>query len=320
MPRATFPGALDPTWFEAVPCYECGSGESSELLIAQDDLTGLPGNFRFVRCRRCGLAYQDPRLSIERVKAYYDDRYISHRRREDWGLLTPLYRRAMEAHDRRKEAIALRHGRIGPGSEVLDVGCGAGTFLTRLRERHGVRAAAVDFKDMTFREDVRAIEFHLGLFYEQDLGRDRFDLVTMWHFLEHDYDPIRSLRHARDALRPDGRLVIEVPRLDSLTARLFGDRWPGLQAPQHTVLLDRAHLMSFLSIAGLEVVEYLPWGAFPPWFYVFAGVAFRLLKGKGLDVERAMLPYFAAQLAFLPVLLLERRLNLAMQTVIARRA
>ncbi len=319
MPRRPFPGGLDPTWFEGVPCYECGADDSAPFRLAEDDLTGLPGTFRFVRCGRCGLAYQNPRLVLERVKAYYDDRYISHRRREDWGVLTPLYRRAMDGHDRRKEGIVLRHVRLAPGSEVLDVGCGAGTFLTRLRERHGVRAAAVDFKDMTFREDVRAIEFHLGLFYEQALGRDRFDLITMWHFLEHDYDPLRSLRHAREALAPDGRLVIEVPRLDSLTARIFGDRWPGLQAPQHTVLLDREHLLRFLSRAGLEVVEWLPYGAFPPWFYVFAGIAFHALKGRGLDVGRLMLPYFVGQLAFLPVLLFERRLDLAMQTVVARR-
>ena len=62
----------------------------------------------------------------------------------------------------------------------------------------------------------------------------------MWHFLEHDYDPLRSLRDgAPRCCKPGGTLVIEVPRLDSATFRLFGDRWPGLQAPQHTVLYDR---------------------------------------------------------------------------------
>ena len=41
-------------------------------------------------------------------------------------------------------------------------------------------------------------------------------------------------------------MVIEVPRLDSTTFHLFGHRWPGLQAPQHTVLYDREHLLKFV--------------------------------------------------------------------------
>jgi len=61
----------------------------------------------------------------------------------------------------------------------------------------------------------------------------------MWHFLEHDYDPVRSLRKAGEALKRDGRLIVEVPRLDSRTFQMYGNRWPGLQAPQHTVLFDR---------------------------------------------------------------------------------
>jgi hypothetical protein len=111
-----------------------------------------------------------------------------------------------------------------------------------------------------------------------------------------------------------------VPRLDSRTFRWFGDRWPGLQAPQHTVLLDRAHLLHLVDRSELEVVDYLPYGAFPPYFYLFTGLAFQLLKGRGLNFDRAVYPYFAGQLLLLPMLLLERRLNLAMQTVVCRRA
>jgi len=142
----------------------------------------------------------------------------------------------------------------------------------------------------------------------------------MWHFLEHDYDPLRSLRTARRVLKPGGTLVIEVPRLDSRTFKWFGERWPGLQAPQHTVLLDRERLLALAGKAGLEIVEYLPYGAFPAYFYLFTGVAFRILKGRGLNLRKAILPYFLGQLVLWPLLTMERRLNLAMQTLICRRA
>jgi SAM-dependent methyltransferase len=141
----------------------------------------------------------------------------------------------------------------------------------------------------------------------------------MWHFLEHDYDPDRSLRQAREALKPDGRLVIEVPRFDSVTYRLYRERWPGLQAPQHTVLYSKETLLRQVTGAGFEVVDYLPYGAYPAFFYLFAGAAFKLLKGRGLDFGKIVVPYFLIQLLLTPVLLFERRMNLSMQTIVLRK-
>jgi 2-polyprenyl-3-methyl-5-hydroxy-6-metoxy-1,4-benzoquinol methylase len=305
---------------EPVRCYLCGSDASRPFVVAEDDLTGKPGRFPFVACAECGLVYQNPRIELAHIGAYYDEEYIAHRKRSSWGVLTPLYRRAMERHDRQKEAIVRRYVALRPGGELLDVGCGAGTFLRRLHDRHGMRATGVDFVDLSHRAEFAGVEFHHGLFYERDVGRDRFDLVTMWHFLEHDYDPPRTLETARRALRPEGRLVIEVPRLDSVSFRLYRERWPGLQAPQHTACYTRATLLRLVRAAGFEVVDYLPYGAFPAYFYLFAGLAFKLLRGRGLDLGTAIYPYFAGQLALTPLLLFERRLNLAMQTVICRRS
>jgi SAM-dependent methyltransferase len=305
---------------EAVPCYYCGETSSTDFVTAQDDLTGRPGNFYFQTCDACGLVYQNPRIDVEHIKGYYDDEYIAHRKKTNWGVLTWFYNYAMEKHDREKDSLVSDYVSLNADSEVMDVGCGAGTFLNRMRKRYGARVTGVDFKDLSYLPGFDQIEFRCGLFYEQAFAVDRFDLITMWHFLEHDYDPVRTLRHARSLLKPDGRLVIEVPRLDSLTFRLFQERWPGLQAPQHTVLYSKEMLLNFMKKVGFEIVEYLPYGAFPPYFYLFAGVAFKLLKGKGLNLSAAIYPYFLGQILMTPVLLFQRRMNLAMQTIVCRRS
>jgi SAM-dependent methyltransferase len=316
------PAALAPPApaLETVACYLCGNSDHHQFLTAEDDLTGRPGRFQFVTCQACGLAYQNPRLTLEEVAGYYDDSYIAHRKKRDWGVLTPLFDRAMAKHDAEKQRLVARYCPLTRSTAVLDVGCGSGSFLQRLRRERGVQATGLDFKDLSSSPFLEGVTFHHGLFYDFDFQPARFDVVTMWHFLEHDYDPLHSLRTARELLRPGGRLIIEVPRLDSRTFRWFGDRWPGLQAPQHTVLFDRRHLLAMLDAAGLDVVDYLPYGAFPAYFYLFTGTAFRLLGGRGLDLEKAIVPYFLGQLLLAPLLLFETRLNLAMQTVVCRRA
>ena len=225
----------------------------------------------------------------------------------------------MGKHDRDKVAIVAKYLPLDSRSVVLDVGCAVGTFLQLLKRETGCQAIGVDFKDLSQSPGLQGVEFHHGTFPEAAIDNGRCDLVTMWHFLEHDYDQHASLQKARDVMKDDGRLIIEVPRLDSVSARLYGDRWPGLQAPQHTVLFDKRTFLRMVEEAGFEVVEWLPWGAFPAYFYLFAGAAFSVLKGKGLNLDKVVAPYFLGQVLTTPILLFEKQLNLAMQTVVCRK-
>ena len=269
---------------------------------------------------RLSAAAADARGTSGRTTTTTTSRTSAGRR---WGLLAPLFAcgdgiaRPREAAHRPSVHVALDGSVVG-ARRRLRVRARSSSACAG---RDGAAVAGVDFVDLSARPEFDGVEFHHGVFYDQAVGRDRFDLITMWHFLEHDYDPRRSLAHARAALKPGGALIVEVPRLDSLSFRLFGDRWPGLQAPQHTALYDRERLSSrSVERAGFEVVEHLPYGAFPPYFYLFCGVAFRAAaRARPESAKRAIYAYFAGQLLLLPLLPLLNRLNFAMQTVVCRR-
>ena len=304
--------------FEKINCLTCDHTESNYFLSGQDDLTSKDGNFVYVKCPQCQLVYQNPRIVIDQIKDYYDSEYIAHRKKKDWGVLQPFYERAMNKHDNDKVALIERYVELNKHSNVLDVGCAVGTFLNALRKKYDCQIHGVDFKsDLNF-PDFDKINFKCGLFYEQDFANTKFDLITMWHFLEHCYEPKKSLLKARDILSDNGRLIIEVPRLDSLTFKVFKNKWPGVQAPQHTVLFDKNTFLNLAEDAGYEVVEYLPYGAFPAYFYIFAGSWFKFVKRK-FDLDKAIAPYFMGQLALTPLLLMQKKLNLAMQTAVLRK-
>lgn len=300
-------------------CPNCSGQSASFFIEAEDDLTGKPGRFRFVRCQDCDIVYQRPRIVLDDIGAYYDNEYIAHRKKADWGVFTPLYEWGMNGHDRRKVDLVGRYVALRKDVRVLDIGCAVGSFLQMVRKQYEASVTGVDFKNLSGHPLLEGVDFRHGTLPEIDFGDKQFDLVTMWHFLEHDYDPVGTLKRVKTLLAPGGRVVIEVPRLDSQTFRLYGDRWPGLQAPQHTVVFEKKTLRAMCEKSGLRVIDHLPWGAFPAYFYLFAGAAFHVLRGKGLDVGKAIGPYFAGQLLLSPVLLFEKQLDLAMQTIILER-
>lgn len=303
--------------FENIECYQCGSDDAKIFLIGEDDLTGKEGRFLYVKCSSCDLVYQKPRLPISEIKEFYDSEYIAHRKKKDWGFLTPLYENAMNKHDREKDKLVSKYVSINAETNVMDVGCAVGTFLLYLNKKYQCKIHGVDFKEDLNFPDFDKINFYEGLFYEQDIPEKSMDLVTMWHFFEHDYDPNQSLEMAKKILKTDGKLIIEVPRLDSVTFRLFKNRWPGVQAPQHTALYSKKNFIKMLEKHNLEIEAYLPYGAFPPYFYIFTGTYFKTF-GKGLNLDKIIFPYFLFQLILSPILLFQKRLNLSMQTVVCK--
>lgn len=304
--------------FENVKCYTCGADKSEKFLIGEDDLTGKEGEFLYVQCKNCELVYQNPRLPVEQIKEFYDSEYIAHRKKKDWGILTPLYEWAMQKHDRDKEKLVSQFVNLNSKTAVLDVGCAVGTFLLYLHGKYNCKISGVDFKEGLDYPGFEKINFYEGLFYESPIPESSQDLVTMWHFLEHCYDPNRSLEMAKKVLKDDGKLIIEVPRLDSTTFKLFKNKWPGVQAPQHTALYSKKTFLKLLENNGFVVEKYLPYGAFPPYFYIFTGAYFKTI-GKGLKLDKIIAPYFAGQFLLTPILLLQKHLNLSMQTVVCRK-
>ena len=96
--------------------------------------------------------------------------------------------------------------KLSAGQRVLDIGCGAGTFLLELIERDQVAGTGVDFKDLSHLPAIKQVDFRCGLLAEQALPARAYSLITMWHFLEHDYDPNATLARCRDLLADDGGL------------------------------------------------------------------------------------------------------------------
>ncbi len=195
------------------------------------------------RCPACGTAcLADP------VKAspalYSQGTYSAGPGRLDW-LVAPL--RRFLAFDRRRLL-----GPLPDSARILDVGAGRGRLAADLAARGSqvvaIEPAAGAAADARCRGvDVRAVALEEAVFPD-----GRFDRVVVWHALEHLEDPAAGLRRIRPWIAPSGGIVIAVPNLASLQARVGGDRWFHQDVPRHRMHLTPAGVRAMLERAATD--------------------------------------------------------------------
>ena len=118
-----------------------------------------------------------------------------------------------------------------------------------------------------------------GRFEDVDYPDSFFDVITMYHVLEHLYDPREALSKAYQLLRSEGLLVVAVPNFDSLQARLFRQRWYHLDAPRHLYHFTPRTLKMLLHKAGFKVLETRWFSIEHDWAGIAGGIHPKLITG-----------------------------------------
>jgi SAM-dependent methyltransferase len=141
-----------------------------------------------------------------------------------------------------------RLGLLGPpGGRLLDVGAGRGRFVA------SARAAGWDATGIE--PSPRASAPHVRPLALEDARFSGLDAVTLWHVLEHVADPAAALLRVHGWLRPGATILVGVPNLDSLQARIGGPRWFHLDVPRHRTHFTAAGIEAALRAAGFETLR-----------------------------------------------------------------
>jgi SAM-dependent methyltransferase len=233
--------------WEEPDCLLCGRRDWSPLVEAPDATPGGSGLwFAVVQCQHCGLCFTNPRPSRDTIGQFYPPVYRPHRTR------APRSRRwfgQRRAGQKERQILAWR----GPG-RLLDFGCGGGSFLAQMHRLDwhvtGLDISAAAIQRIRTELGLRAL---IGTLPHPELRPASFDLITMWHSLEHVHWPRDILLEAHRLLVPGGRLVVAVPNIDSLPFRWFGSAWYGLDLPRHLTHFAPATLRHMLEQVGFRV-------------------------------------------------------------------
>jgi SAM-dependent methyltransferase len=216
-------------------------------------------HFDVLECTRCGLRQTHPQPAAESMVGYYGNSYYGKKGRRFVGLLERLERWFRESRSR---FIVGLHP--DPGT-VLDVGCGRGAMLAALAERGWKRSGT----ELASGEATSSVGQDVELFFKELLDchfpDGHFDVVTLWHVLEHLRDPVGTIGEIGRTLAPDGLLVLEVRNVFRWQSAMGRGRLLHLDVPRHLFHFSLPWLQERLEAAGFTPVHTgtFPWSRGP---------------------------------------------------------
>lgn len=241
-------------------CPWCGSDKAQINLWLKDEFLSKE-DFHICECLSCGLLYTMPRPSKDKIGAYYkSEEYYSHQENKK-GFIPKVYEAVKKVNLKYKYKLAT-YG-INQG-KLLDIGCGVGDFL-HTAEEHEWDCTGVEPSEEAKFIARKRIKANVITSDEMEQIPDvTFDLITMWHVLEHVDDLKWQVDQLERLVKPQGRIVIAVPNYKSYDAQFYKELWAAYDVPRHLSHFNKTTLTKIFKSKGLELIktEKLIWDAY----------------------------------------------------------
>ena len=218
-------------------------------------------DFHICECLNCGLLYTMPRPSKEKIGEYYkSEEYYSHQENKK-GFIPRLYENVKKVNLKHKYELATKGLTTG---KLLDIGCGVGDFL-HTAEAHGWQCTGVEPS-----EEAKAIARQrtqaklLSSEDQEQLPDASFDVITMWHVLEHVDDLRWQVTQLQRLIKPNGRIVIALPNYKSYDGQFYKEHWAAYDVPRHLSHFNRTTIAKILKTNDLKLIktDKLKWDAY----------------------------------------------------------
>lgn len=194
-----------------------------------------------------------PQPSAENLGRYYESEdYISHTDSKR-SLFEKLYHAVKQKA--LQDKVSLITGLTGKKGELLDIGAGTGDFA--------IEAAKSGWKVTGFEpsEKARTIAKSKGVDLADtttELADNSFDVITMWHVLEHVPDVEKQIIELKQLVKPGGHIIIAVPNFKSFDAKHYGKFWAAYDVPRHLWHFSKTAIEKLFAAQDIQLVKTLP--------------------------------------------------------------
>jgi 2-polyprenyl-3-methyl-5-hydroxy-6-metoxy-1,4-benzoquinol methylase len=226
------------------------------LFTATDNLVSGKG-FVLKRCSMCCFTFTaDPPDEKDIAKFYLSEDYISHSDKKQ-TLTDHFYHLARNYMLRKKYNLVRKISGRETGA-LVDIGSGTGYFADYMNGK-GWSVKGVELSEQA--RDYSISRFGLTVVSPSEVSVIKdgaADFVTLWHVLEHLYDPVMWLKEISRILKDDGKCIIALPNIKSDDAEWFGNEWAALDVPRHLWHFSPETLPAFINGHGFICKQVIP--------------------------------------------------------------
>lgn len=234
-------------------CPLC-EGESFKNKIICNDYLVSNESFVIVRCENCALEFTNPRPKPEFISNFYkSESYISHSNKIT-DLTSILYRIARFFALKKKLKLI---NKLSTKGHILDYGCGTGAFLN-ICKKGGWKTSGVepDQNAQTIARQISNIPITSNLKTLED--ETTFDIITLWHVLEHISDLNQTIRELKQRIAKNGKLIVAVPNHEAYDQQIYKEHWAAYDLPRHLYHFDQKTMRTLMKNHHLKLVKTLP--------------------------------------------------------------
>lgn len=217
--------------FNVSECPVCSNKTFKPFLTCTDHFVSRE-SFRIKECDNCGFKITEDIADELNIGSYYQsEEYISHSNTSQ-GLVNRIYHLVRNYMLGRKRRLVERNLKSKNG-HILDVGTGTGFFLNEMK-KNGWQVTGIE-KSEEARSFAKS-EFNLDNKPNEaiaQLNDSEFDVISLWHVLEHIHNLEESMENYLRLLKPRGILVIAVPNHTSYDAKHYKESWAAYDVPRH---------------------------------------------------------------------------------------
>lgn len=243
-------------------CPICKSKQVKYSFSVTDHLVS-GSQFPLWQCDDCGFVFTQDRPDDSHLGGYYaSEDYVSHSDTRR-GLIASLYHIVRTYMLHNKASLVKKATRLSEGS-LLDIGAGTGYFARTMKQQGWtVDAIEPEEKARAFARSKFGLDIHPNAHLDEFDERS-FDVITLWHVLEHISALHEAWQTYRRLLRPGGKLIIAVPNRLSYDAAHYAGRWAAYDAPRHLWHFAPSDIRRLASLHGftLDAVRPMPFDAF----------------------------------------------------------
>lgn len=233
--------------------------KANNLYVTAKDYTVTKETFGLYHDEKYDMLTTFPKPNLEDLPKYYESRdYISHSDKKS-GLFSMMYQ-FVRSYTLKNKLTIIEQFQSQKGT-LLDIGAGTGHFGD-LAKRNGWAVTGIEPND-----GARKVASEKGILFATDiqsLEKNTFDVITMWHVLEHVPDLDEQIKQLKRVLKTDGTLIIAVPNFRSFDAKFYKEFWAGFDVPRHLWHFSKNSIRILFQEKNMKLVQMLPmkWDAF----------------------------------------------------------